>query len=101
MDRRDFLAAWIQALLLAIFPFLRERPLVQSRAIAEAYVERMTVSEWGWWVYDAKWYLVRGYDMRWQIRQHTEVLDELLRHTAYMTSPLRLEEDARGVAIER
>jgi hypothetical protein len=39
MDRRDFLAAWVQALLLAIFPFLRERPLA-ARRLAEELTER-------------------------------------------------------------
>lgn len=39
MDRRDFLAAWIQALLLAIFPFLRERPLA-ARRLADELADR-------------------------------------------------------------
>lgn len=39
MDRRDFLAAWIQALLLAIFPFLRERPAA-AKALAGELADR-------------------------------------------------------------
>jgi hypothetical protein len=42
------------------------------------------VLEWGWWANYAAWHLVRGYNMRWKIGQHTNILDEVLRHTAYM-----------------
>jgi hypothetical protein len=42
------------------------------------------VMEWGWWANYAAWHLVRGYNMRWKIGQHTNILDEVLRHTAYM-----------------
>lgn len=85
MDRRDFLAAWIQALLLAIFPFLRARPLEQSLAVAFALVDKMpegiTTEKWGWWVNHAAWSMARGYDLRWQIGQNEEALDELLSRT--------------------
>ena len=40
--------------------------------------------EWGWWANYAAWHLVRGYNLRWKIGQHTNILDEVLRHTAYM-----------------
>lgn len=39
IDRRDFLALWIQALLLALFPFLRERPLA-ARRLADELADR-------------------------------------------------------------
>lgn len=39
MDRRDFLAAWIQLLLLAIFPWMRPRPEI-ARKVAEELVTR-------------------------------------------------------------
>jgi hypothetical protein len=42
------------------------------------------VLEWGWWANYAAWHMVRGYNMRWRIGQHTNILDEVLRHTAYM-----------------
>jgi hypothetical protein len=42
------------------------------------------VLEWGWWANYAAWHLVRGYDLRWKIGQHTNIMDEVLRHTAYM-----------------
>jgi hypothetical protein len=40
--------------------------------------------EWGWWANLASWFMVRGYDLRWRIGQHTNIMDEILRHTAYM-----------------
>lgn len=92
MDRRDFLAAWIQALLLAIFPFLRGRPMEQSHAIAEAIVDKMppgiAATEYGHWANYVTWSLVRSYDLRWRIGQNAEVLDqhlrEMLRHTQFV-----------------
>lgn len=39
MDRRDFLAAWIQLLLLSIFPWMRPRPEIAQK-VAEALVDR-------------------------------------------------------------
>jgi len=42
------------------------------------------VLEWGWWANYAAWHMVRGYDLRWMIGRHTNILDEVLRHTAYM-----------------
>jgi len=42
------------------------------------------VMEHGWWANYAAWHMVRGYNMRWKIGQHTNILDEVLRHTAYM-----------------
>lgn len=40
--------------------------------------------EWGWWAQLVAWHMVRGYDLRWRIGQHTNIMDEVLRHTAYM-----------------
>jgi len=40
--------------------------------------------EWGWWAAQAAWFMVRGYDLQWKIGQHTNIMDEVLRHTAYM-----------------
>jgi len=42
------------------------------------------VLQWGWWANYAAWHLVRGYNIRWKIGQHTNIMDEVLRHTAYM-----------------
>jgi hypothetical protein len=42
------------------------------------------VLEWGWWANYVAWHLVRGYDLRWKIGQHTNIMDEVARHTAYM-----------------
>jgi hypothetical protein len=42
------------------------------------------VLQHGWWANDAAWHLVRGYNLRWKIGQHTNIMDEVLRHTAYM-----------------
>lgn len=42
------------------------------------------VYEHGWWANYAAWHMVRGYDLRWKIGQHTNIMDEVLRHTAYM-----------------
>jgi hypothetical protein len=38
----------------------------------------------GWWANYAAWHLVRAYNLRWKIGQHTNIMDEVLRHTAYM-----------------
>lgn len=38
----------------------------------------------GWWANYAAWHMVRGYNIRWRIGQHTNIMDEVLRHTAYM-----------------
>lgn len=42
------------------------------------------VLEWGWWANYAAWHLARGYNLRWKIGQQTNIMDEVLRHTAYM-----------------
>jgi len=42
------------------------------------------VLQWGWWANYAAWHMVRGYNLRWKIGQHTNIMDEVLRHTAYM-----------------
>lgn len=40
--------------------------------------------EWGWWANYAAWHMVRGFDLKWSIGQKTTLLDESLRHSAYM-----------------
>lgn len=40
--------------------------------------------EWGWWAAQVAWFMVRGYDLQWKIGQHTNIMEEVLRHTAYM-----------------
>ena len=42
------------------------------------------VLEWGWWANYVAWHMSRGYNLRWKIGQHTNIMDEVLRHTAYM-----------------
>jgi len=42
------------------------------------------VMRWGWWANYACWHLVRAYNYRWKIGQHVNIMDEQLRHTAYM-----------------
>lgn len=42
------------------------------------------VMEHGWWSNYAAWHMVRGYNLTWKIGQHTRIIDEELRHTAYM-----------------
>lgn len=42
------------------------------------------VFEWGWWANYVAWHMARGYNLRWKIGQHTNIMDEVLRHSAYM-----------------
>jgi hypothetical protein len=42
------------------------------------------VLQHGWWANYAAWHMARGYNLRWKIGQHTNIMDEVLRHTAYM-----------------
>lgn len=42
------------------------------------------VLQWGWWAAYAFWHFARGYNLRWKIGQHTNIMDEVSRHTAYM-----------------
>lgn len=42
------------------------------------------VLEWGWWANKLLWCLVRGFDLRWKVGQHTNIMDEQARHTAFM-----------------
>ncbi len=44
----------------------------------------MAQLEWGWWANYVAWNMVRAYNLRWKIGQHTNIMDEILRHTAYM-----------------
>lgn len=40
--------------------------------------------EHGWWLNRAFWEMARAYNYRWKIGQHINIMDEQLRHTAYM-----------------
>jgi hypothetical protein len=42
------------------------------------------IMEHGWWLNRAFWELARAYNFRWKIGQHVNIMDEQLRHTAYM-----------------
>jgi hypothetical protein len=48
-----------------------------DQAIVQAFVE------WGWWSNYAFWHLARGYNLRWKIGHHTNIMDEVARHVAY------------------
>lgn len=45
---------------------------------------RPAVLQWGAWANYVAWHLVRAYDLRWAIGTKWNILDEVLRHTAYM-----------------
>lgn len=45
---------------------------------------RPAVLEWGWFQNYVAWHMVRAYDLRWAIGTKYNILDEVLRHTAYM-----------------
>lgn len=38
----------------------------------------------GWWANYVCWHMARAYNLRWKIGQHVNIMDEQLRHTAYM-----------------
>jgi hypothetical protein len=40
--------------------------------------------EWGWWAQQVAWFMARGYDLQWKVGHHTNIMDECLRHTAYL-----------------
>jgi hypothetical protein len=42
------------------------------------------VMRWGWWANYVCWHMARAYNYRWKIGQHINIMDEQLRHTAYM-----------------
>jgi hypothetical protein len=42
------------------------------------------VLRWGWWANYVCWHMARAYNLRWKIGQHINIMDEQLRHTAYM-----------------
>lgn len=43
----------------------------------------MAQLEWGWWAQYAAWHMVRAYNLRWRIGQHCNIMDDLLRNTAF------------------
>lgn len=47
-------------------------------------VIRPGVLEWGWFQNYVAWHMVRAYDLRWAIGTKYNIVDEVLRHTAYM-----------------
>lgn len=52
--------------------------------------------EYGWWAGLASWHMSRGYNMRWRIGQHTNVMDEVLRHVAYV--PVNAQEGSASMS---
>jgi hypothetical protein len=46
IDRRNFLVLWIQMILLAWFPFLREQPPEEFRKAVEKATKNLSVEEW-------------------------------------------------------
>jgi hypothetical protein len=55
-----------------------------SAVAAGTQVFLPAIMEHGWWMNRAFWELVRAYNFRWKIGQHVNIMDEQLRHTAYM-----------------
>lgn len=49
-----------------------------------AQVMLPAVLRWGWWANYVCWHMARAYNYRWKIGQHVNIMDEQLRHTAYM-----------------
>jgi hypothetical protein len=45
---------------------------------------RPAILQWGAWANYVAWHMVRAYDLRWAIGTKWNILDEVLRHTAYM-----------------
>jgi hypothetical protein len=54
---------------------------------------------WGYPTAYAFWHMARGYDLRWKIGQHTNIMDEMLRHTAY-TPPNAQSGSTAGLNVE-
>jgi hypothetical protein len=42
--------------------------------------------EWGWWAGQAMYYMVRAYNLEWQVGNRTFLLNDSLRYTAYIPS---------------
>jgi hypothetical protein len=42
--------------------------------------------EWGWWAGQAMYYMVRAYNLEWQVGNRTFLLNDSLRYTAYVPS---------------
>lgn len=67
---------------------------------------RPAVFQWGAWANYVAWHMVRAYDLRWAIGTKWNILDEVLRHTAYMPPSAQdgssgLSEDAVLAEIRR
>ena len=66
LSRRDLLVGLFQALLLALFPWLRTERGVQVVADGvEAMVPEFVGS--GWWADEAMRHLLRGYNLTWRM----------------------------------
>ena len=57
-------------------------PNFSGASPAQAYYK--AVLEYGWWAGQAAWHMVRGYDFRWMVGRHTRIMDDVLRHTAFL-----------------
>ena len=53
------------------------------------------VLEWGWWANYVAWHMARGYNLRWKIGQHVNIMDEVLR-----PGPHAAERAGVGVELE-
>lgn len=42
------------------------------------------IMEWGWWANYVAWHMSRGYNLLWKIGQHTNIINDVLRNTAFM-----------------
>lgn len=47
-------------------------------------VIRPAMLEWGQWANYVAWHMVRAYNLRWAIGTKNNIIDEVLRHTAFM-----------------
>jgi len=57
---------------------------------------RPAILQWGAWANYVAWHLVRAYDLRWAIGTKWNILDEILRHTAYM--PPNAQDGSSGLS---
>lgn len=80
IDRRNFLALWIQAMLLAIFPSLRPAPAAALK-VAEGLVDRMAFKG-GQWKLSV---IIRGYELDdgWYqaLRENPELREAVLKES--------------------
>jgi hypothetical protein len=72
VDRRDFLVTMMQALLMALFPWLRSERGAQVAAQAAQTMVPVEVVH-GWWAQSATWHMARSYNFTWR-QQASELL---------------------------